>query len=112
MQGGPDYRLLERKGQGTDRGVTGTVASTTTPEGVPPQKLAPVVFGITENATAKVPLMGAPSSALALLGARTKLIEASNDRPKEIKTRFLPETKFRNIVMSSMNEFRGKRKRC
>jgi len=80
-------------------------ASTVTPAGVPPQKLSPEVFGITENATVKVPLMCAPSSARVLLGARTRLIAASSNRPEEIKTRFLLEIKFRNMTVSSVNKF-------
>lgn len=95
MPGGPDYGLSEGKGEGTERRVTGPVCSTVTPAGVPPQKVSADVFGITENAPAKVPCMGSPSLARAPLGARTMVIAASTNRLAEIKIRFLLEITFR-----------------
>jgi hypothetical protein len=76
-------------------------ASTAISRGLPPQKLTPAVFGVPEYATEKVPLMGIPSSARALLGARVMLIAVNTNRPTAIRSRFLPETRFRNIVISS-----------
>jgi hypothetical protein len=58
------------------------------------------------NWTARVPLNGTPSSACAALGLRATVITVSAiSRPGEIKPRFLFETRFRNIVIASVNRF-------
>jgi hypothetical protein len=77
-------------------------ASTARSWAVPPQYDTLPVFGVTEAAAVKVPLIGTPSSARAPLGAETKVMAASSNRPREIRSRFLLEIGFRNIVISSV----------
>jgi hypothetical protein len=49
------------------------------------------------NATVKVPLMGTPSSASVVLGAKATIIAASASKLREIKIRFFFGTGFGHI---------------
>jgi hypothetical protein len=53
----------------------------------------------------KVALIGMPSSARAPLDSKTTVIAASINRHKELKSTFLLESNFRNIVTSSTKRF-------
>jgi hypothetical protein len=57
------------------------------------------------NWTVKAALIGTPSSACAVPGLRAKCMVARASRIKEIEKTFLFETRFRDIVIFSLDRF-------
>jgi hypothetical protein len=53
--------------------------------------------------TVKFPLMAAPSSAMARLGAKAMVMAASTNIPKEVRIKFRFETGFRNMGVISVS---------
>lgn len=71
----------------------------TSASGVPPQKVTPLLFGVAEAPTVKVPLMMRSSSARAPSGIKATVIAPSASRAKDLTINFLFARRAESFVM-------------